>query len=134
MTQFFNQPEQRNKRRDLRSTMPSAEVILWSKLKGRQLLGCKFRRQYGIGAYVVDFYCFETKLAFELDGESHFRTGSQKSDWEREEFIRGFGIKTLRFLNADVYENLDGVWEVIAREVRLRFPEGVVPGRRRRWE
>ncbi len=46
MNQFFNRESETDKRRLLRGSMPEAEVILWSRLKGRQLLGCKFRRQY----------------------------------------------------------------------------------------
>src|SRR5262245_24523221 len=53
MNQFFNRKSETNKRRQLRGSMPDAEVILWSRLKGRQLLGCKFRRQYGVGSFVI---------------------------------------------------------------------------------
>ena len=72
MTQSFNQRERKPTRQQLRSNMPPAEVILWSKLKGRQMLGCKFRRQFGIESYTVDFYSAELKLAIELDGETHY--------------------------------------------------------------
>jgi len=51
--------------------MTKAEMFLWSKLKGKQLNGLKFRRQYGINNYVVDFYCPEQKLAIEIDGDVH---------------------------------------------------------------
>jgi very-short-patch-repair endonuclease len=56
MSRHFNNSDSKATRRNLRQTMPSAEAILWSKLKDRQLLGCKFRRQYGIESYAVDFY------------------------------------------------------------------------------
>ncbi len=55
--------------------MPEAEVILWSKLQSRQVDGLKFRRQYSVGRFVVDFYCSELKLAIEVDGDSHFQGG-----------------------------------------------------------
>ena len=45
MNEFFNRESETDKRRQLSGSMPDAEVILWSRLKGRQLLGCKFRRQ-----------------------------------------------------------------------------------------
>jgi len=88
--------------------MPKAEIILWSKLRRKQLLGERFRRQYGIDSYVIDFYCPELKLAIEVDGESH-TSARQTYDEERQAFIEAYGVTFLRFTNADVYENLDGV-------------------------
>ena len=73
MTEIFNQSTEKSIRQELRNSMPTAEVILWTRLRGRQLLGCKFRRQYSVGAYVMDFYSPEVKLGIELDGDSHFR-------------------------------------------------------------
>jgi Protein of unknown function (DUF559) len=45
MTEYFNRSSEKERRRRLRRSMPNAEVVLWSKLKRTQLLGCKFRRQ-----------------------------------------------------------------------------------------
>src|SRR5262245_3084475 len=123
MTQSFNQREHKRKRQRLRATMPPAEAILWSYLNGRKLLGCKFRRQYGIGPYTVDFYSAEIKLAIELDGETHFVSGKKEADHSRDAVIRSYGIQILRVLNSDVYENLDGVWEAISREAKKRMAE-----------
>ena len=117
MTEFFNRKDETPRRRELRNSMPNAEVVLWSKLKGRQLLGCKFRRQYGVGAFVVDFYSPEIKLGIELDGDSHFAEGKREYDQKRQAFIESFGIRIVRFLNVDVYDNLDGVLGAIEREV-----------------
>jgi very-short-patch-repair endonuclease len=79
----------------------------------------KFRRQYSVGAFVIDFYCPELKLAIEVDGDSHFQQGAEKRDADRETFIKQYGIKFLRFTNSDVRENLYGVltqiWETIKR-------------------
>lgn len=97
--------------------MPEAEVILWSKLQRRQVDGLKFRRQYSVGKFIVDFYCTELKLVIEVDGDSHFQLGAEKRDAEREVFIKQYGIKFLRFTNSDVKENLYGVltqiWEAL---------------------
>jgi len=117
MTQLFNKEEVKDKRRALRKNMPPAEVILWSKLRGKNVKGYKFRRQYSVGTYIVDFYCAELKLAIEIDGESHFIEGSEDRDRQRQEFIESAGIRFLRFTNTDVYERLDGVLETIV--VRL---------------
>ena len=77
-------------------------MILWARLKGRQLAGCKFRRQYSVGSFVIDFYSPEVKLGIELDGDSHFQEGARAYDERRTEFINSFGIRIMRFLNADV--------------------------------
>lgn len=121
MTRHFNRPETTDTRRDLRNDMPAPEVILWSKLKNRQLLGCKFRRQFGIESYNADFYSPELKLAIELDGETHFVPGAKRADRQRQNVIESHGIRVLRFLNSEIYDNLDGVWDVIAREARKRM-------------
>ena len=73
MSEQFNRKSEREKRRELRASMPDAEVMLWSRLKGRQLLGCRFRRQYSVGSYVIDFFSAEIKLGIEVDGGIHRR-------------------------------------------------------------
>ena len=124
MNEFFNRECETDKRRHLRGSMPEAEVILWSRLKGRQLLGCKFRRQYSVGSFVIDFFSVEIKLGIELDGDSHFQPGVCEYDRKRQQFIESFGIRIVRILNTEVYENLDGVLEMIGREVLERREHG----------
>jgi very-short-patch-repair endonuclease len=123
MTEFFNRKDETLKRRELRNTMPRAEVVLWSRLKGRQLLGCKVRRQYGVGPYVIDFYSPEIKLGIELDGDTHFQEGRPEYDQRRQSFIESFGIRVIRFWNGEVFDNLDGVMGAIEREVLERRAE-----------
>ncbi len=67
----FNPKRTKNFRQYLRNNVTETEVILWSRLKGKQLLGYKIRRQYGVGKYAIDFYCPQLKLGIEIDGESH---------------------------------------------------------------
>ena len=57
--------------RKLRNNSTLSEVLLWSELKGRKILGYRFTRQKPLGKYIADFYCFELKLVIEIDGESH---------------------------------------------------------------
>lgn len=97
--------------------MPPAEVVLWAKLRGKNLQGFKFRRQYGVGPYIVDFYCPELKLAIELDGESHYLEGADKQDQKRQAMIESAGISFIRFTNRDVYERLEGVIEKILEKI-----------------
>ncbi len=115
MTQLFNRIEIKSHRRALRNNMPKVEVILWSRLKGRQIKGLKFWRQQGVGRYVLDFYCPANRLAIELDGDSHYLTDKARdADIRREEFIRSLDITILRFTNTEIYDNLDGVLQKIA--------------------
>jgi len=113
MTKIYNRSSQREQRKSLRNHMPSAEVIVWSKLQKKQLLDCKFRRQFSIGPYIVDFYSAELKLAIEIDGDSHFTAGAEVKDNFRQPFIEQHGIRFLRFTNGDVYKNLNGVLQSI---------------------
>ena len=121
MTQFFNKRTETEKRRQLRSNAPSAETVLWSKLRRKQVYGHKFRRQYGVGPYVIDFYCPALKLALEIDGDSHLLADADTQDKQRQDYIESFGIQFLRFTNEQVYRNLDEVLETIAAKAQ---PDG----------
>jgi very-short-patch-repair endonuclease len=118
MTQIFNRKSEKEARRLLRTSLPTAELILWSKLKNRQICAQKFRRQFSIGPYVVDFYCPAVKLAIEIDGDSHFQPGQQEKDKRRQQFIESVGIQFLRFRNVEIRENLRGVLEAIYRQIQ----------------
>lgn len=83
MTKVYNSSCEKSKRKMLRSNLPKAEVILWSRLKSKGLDGYKFRRQYSVGKFVIDFYCPRLKLAIEVDGDSHFSEESEVCDRER---------------------------------------------------
>jgi very-short-patch-repair endonuclease len=109
MTEVFNKTTELYKRRLLRRNMPQTEILLWSKLRGTGLKGHKFRRQYSVKNYVLDFYCPKQKLAIEIDGDSHFADGAEEYDRERQTVIESYGIRFLRFTNAEVNENIEGV-------------------------
>ncbi len=117
MTKLYNRTSEKAKRQQLRRNMTKAEFMLWQKLKGKQLEGVKFRSQYGVGQFVVDFYCPELKLAIEIDGDSHFQDGAQEYDWARQAFIESVGIRFLRITNDDVYKNLEDVLERIIYKI-----------------
>jgi very-short-patch-repair endonuclease len=118
MTEVFNRALHKSKRQVLRNNMPPAEQLLWARLRRRQLEGIKFRRQYGVGRYVVDFYSPEIKLAIEVDGESHLGAEAQAYDAERQAYIESFGIRFLRFNNQQIYEELDSVIEMIVFDIQ----------------
>ena len=114
MTQFFNKSEGKEKRRQLRNNAPTAESVVWTRLSKKQVHGFKFRRQYGVGPYVIDFYCPALNLAVEIDGDSHFVADANGNDERRQAFIESFGIRFLRFTNDQVYRELDNVLETIS--------------------
>jgi very-short-patch-repair endonuclease len=117
LTEIFNRKETLDKRRQLRCGAPDAERLLWQKIKGKQLNGCKFRRQFGVGFYVLDFYCPALKLAIEIDGPSHDDQDAQEYDAVRQPMIEALDIRFLRFTNADIYDRLEGVLLSISNAV-----------------
>ena len=101
------------RRKELRASMTAAEVALWTLLKNKQLSGRKFRRQFSIGKYIVDFYCHEEKLAIELDGADHFTEAGMKYDFVREDFLKTQNIRVIRVENKKVFENTGQVLNFI---------------------
>lgn len=116
---LFNQTLLKEKRKELRNNSTLSEKILWSKLKKGNQFNLKFRRQYSIGNYIVDFYCTELKLAIEIDGDSHFQEGAERKDTIRTKFLTEQGIELIRFTNNDVKDNWQSVLNEIAREIEL---------------
>ena len=90
-----------------------AEVALWNYLKGRRLLGRKFRRQTSIGNYVLDFYCPQEKLGIELDGKVHEFDSVSLKDRYKSEYLTSLGVKILRFENKEIFNNLEKVLKII---------------------
>ena len=86
--------------REMRTSATDAEALMWSLVRGRRLLGLKFRRQHAVGRYILDFYCDELQLAVELDGGQHQEQVNY--DAERTEKLERQGIRVLRFWNNDV--------------------------------
>ncbi|MFN7284931.1 MAG: endonuclease domain-containing protein [Dolichospermum sp.] len=97
----------------MRTEATLAEKQLWQRLKNKQLLGFKFRRQQVIDRFIVDFYCHEVKLVIEVDGEIHNYT--QVEDAIREEFLESLGLRVVRFKNEDVLFRIEGVLEEIVQ-------------------
>ncbi len=87
-----------------------AELKLWRHFRNRQMLGHKFRRQYPVLNYILDFYCVEEKLCIELDGSQHLKS---ETDRTRTQKLESLGIQVLRFWDNDVLQNTDGVLEKI---------------------
>ena len=117
----FNLKYQKQIRSLLRANMPKPEEILWQRIRRKQL-GVKFRRQHGIGRYIVDFYCAELKLVIEIDGDSHFSDEEKEKDTIRDAFMETLGIKVLRFTNEEVMKQTESVLERLFSLVRSSNP------------
>jgi very-short-patch-repair endonuclease len=98
--------------------MTLGEVLLWQKIRGRQL-GYQFHRQIPIGEYIVDFYCHELFLAIEVDGSSHEHPEVAVSDLDRQDELESLGIRFLRFEEIEVRNSVDSVVEVIERWIEI---------------
>lgn len=95
--------------------MTDAERALWRVLRDREAMaGCKFRRQHPIGLYVADFACLQTRLIVEADGGQHQQS---HHDANRDAFLRCEGFRMLRFWNNDILQNLEGVCDMILRQL-----------------
>jgi len=116
--QIHNLPYLKTFRKELRNNLTPAEATLWKLLQKKQLDGRKFRRQHSVANYILDFYCPSEKLAIELDGQGHFEATQAEYDYERDLFLKEFGIKVLRFENKLVFEDTEWMLEKIRKEFR----------------
>ena len=117
---LYNDPSRKPHRRRLRKDATDAERQLWRILRNRQMAGLKFLRQYGIGSYILDFYCPEQRLAIEVDGGQHADVLGQEHDAKRDRYLRELNIRMIRFWNNDVLRNMEGIEQRIREEVTRR--------------
>jgi very-short-patch-repair endonuclease len=100
--------------RSLRRASTRAELVLWTRIRGRQLGGFKFVRQEPIGRYYVDFLCRDRHLIVELDGGQH---SESSQDRQRDSELCALGYRVIRVWNNDVIDNLDGVLQMLLSEL-----------------
>jgi very-short-patch-repair endonuclease len=104
----------------LRKNMTEAESVLWKKLKTKQVLGLKFRRQHPINTYIVDFYCHSAKLVIELDGGIH--KTQKEYDKERTKDLNMYGLTVMRFFNSEIEKDIDNVISKIKKKIEQIEP------------
>lgn len=112
MTKLFNKQAYKQRRRKLRQTMPKGEMLVWGRLRNRHK-EYKFRRQYGVGPYVVDLYCPKLKLVIEIDGIIHYDKLVALKDLERQAYLESQGMSVIRFPSNKVFDDLDDVIDTI---------------------
>ena len=98
------------KARENRKNPTPAEKKLWYEvLANKRLDDLKFTRQKPLDKYIVDFYCAELMLAIEIDGDTH--ADQEQYDKRRTENLNKYGIEVIRYTNAEVLNNLEGVYQ-----------------------
>ena len=111
--------EDRRKAQTLRKNQTKEENHLWYDfLKSYPV---QFKRQYQVGPYYADFYCYKAALVIELDGSQHYEDEGAAYDAQRTAYLNAQGLKVLRFANTDIWKNFAGVCETIDAEVRRRL-------------
>jgi very-short-patch-repair endonuclease len=121
MNPHYNRKQVEVFRKNLRNNSTSAEAVFWLMIKNKKLDGRRFRRQFSVGNYILDFFCPQEKLAVELDGEVHFTMEGLEYDNKRDAFLKSQGITVMRFENYLVFENP----EMIMSEIRKNFKENL---------
>ena len=106
--------------RELRKNLTDAERLLWSRLRGKQMLGVQFYRQKPIGPFIVDFYAHVVALVVEVDGGQHYEPEHARKDAERDRCLADVGIMVVRFNNLQVLQETDAVVEELLAVIRER--------------
>jgi very-short-patch-repair endonuclease len=106
--------------RTLRRDQTDAEIKLWSALRDRQLSGVKFRRQFSIGRFIIDFYSPEFKLGIEADGGQHYDDKGSQRDELRTRELADLGVQIIRFSNLEILNHFDGVCQVIQEAIEKK--------------
>jgi very-short-patch-repair endonuclease len=116
MTRIYNKAEVKIRRQNLRNDMSGAEILMWARLRRKQM-NVRFRRQYSVGPYIVDFYCPEFKLALEIDGDTHLGHEAENYDVQRQTYIEALGIQFLRFTNDEVVNKIEEVIKTLSKRI-----------------
>jgi very-short-patch-repair endonuclease len=119
MTTIINNIAKKEKRRGLRRKQTAEELKLWKLVRDNRL-GVKFRRQVSIGPYIADFYCREKQLVIELDGLHHIE--NKDYDSGREKYFISLGIKTIRFWNYEINNDIQLVKNKIIQTIKNVIP------------
>jgi very-short-patch-repair endonuclease len=104
--------------RENRQEATGAEALLWKFLRNRKLRGYKFRRQHPLYDFIADFYCAESRLAIELDGEYHRDKEQTAADTGRTYILKELQITVIRFTNREVLTNTRLVLDATIRELK----------------
>ncbi len=115
MKGIYNPLGSKQFRRNLRNDSTIHEQLLWGQLRGKRFHGLRFLRQYGVGKYILDFYCPQKKFAIELDGSQH----QEQNDYDRARtaFLESLEIRVFRVWNNEINTNMEGVLMGIEQKI-----------------
>jgi very-short-patch-repair endonuclease len=113
---LYNNKTLKERRQELRNNQTESEKLFWKFISKNKILGLRFLRQYGVGPYILDFYCPKIRLGIELDGKIHEK--NKLYDKDREKYLDGLDIKIIRFQNDDVLKNIKKVLNNLQNEIK----------------
>ncbi len=107
----------------LRNNMTEAELLLWEQLKGKKVLGLRFRPQHPIDIFIADFYCHPIRLVIEVDGGIHKSRDQKEYDIGRTGELNYWDIEVVRFTNEEIEKDINRVVESITKNCLKRQSE-----------
>ena len=110
-----------------RNKLTEAETAMWELLRQNKITE-KFRRQYIIGDFVVDFVCLAKNLVIEIDGGYHFTPEQKEADSLRTAMLKEMGFKELRFTNEQILLSPNEVIKTIQEELGMDVQVKVLLG------
>ncbi len=104
-----------------RNNMTDSEKSMWEQILRNKMTGYLFLRQKPLGKYIADFYCRQLLLIIEIDGNYH--NERKNSDEQRDIFFKNTNIKTIRYKNQDIKENIMSVKNNLEQKIKIREQE-----------
>jgi very-short-patch-repair endonuclease len=104
----------------MRANPTPSEARLWYHLRAHRFENHKFRHQTVLAPYIIDFTSRTAMLAIEVDGDTH--ATQQDYDTTRTRFLESEGFHVLRFTNAEVMTNIEGVLQIIGNALKSPSP------------
>ena len=115
----MDQEQLRQRSQVSRKNMTKEERHLWYDFL--KTYPIRFKRQYPVGCYITDFYCYRAQMVVELDGSQHCESSEIEYDCKRTAFLKNQGLLVLRLSNRDVMERFRDVCELIDMTVHHRM-------------
>jgi very-short-patch-repair endonuclease len=116
--EYYNCSELTVTRKKLRNYATKHEKILWEEIKWKKLMWLKFRRQYSVWRYILDFYCSSIKIWIEIDWINHLEKEILDYDIIRTEYIESDWIKIYRFTNNEIENNIQYVLNKLKEAIK----------------
>lgn len=105
MNHFYNK-KLRPFARENRKNMTLGEILLWNNVLKKSALGVTFKRQRPMGAYILDFYAGQIRLAIEVDGYGHRFDAVIQGDLLKSDWLEKNGIVLYRIPDQEIFQDL----------------------------